>query len=109
MMIVFISLWRWIGINKTIHGSGLDLERAAFSKFALSSCGLAEDVLAVVAGNDGLGMAEDYCSLVASSALDVHEVGVGSGHEALEFVGLTLLLEGGVEEVSVHLWLIKDY
>ena len=104
MMIVFISLWRWIGINKTIHESSLDLERAAFSKFALAAGGLAEDVLAVVAGNDGLGMAEDDCGLVASSALDVHEVGVGRGHEALEFVGLALLLEGWVKEVSVHLW-----
>lgn len=47
-------------------------------------------------------MAEDHGSLVAASALHVHEVGVGGGDESLQFVALLLGLEGGLEEVSVH-------
>ena len=70
-------------LNRGKEGSSLDLEGASLGEFALSSCGLTEDVLAIVAGNDGLGVAEDNCSLVASSALDVHEVGVGSRNQAL--------------------------
>jgi len=48
-------------------------------------------------------VAEDHCGLVASSAFDVHEVGVGGRHESLQFVALLLGLEGGVKEVSVHI------
>ncbi len=47
-------------------------------------------------------MAEDDGGLVASSALDVHEVGVGGGHQSFEFVALLFGLEGGVKEVSIH-------
>ncbi len=47
-------------------------------------------------------MAEDDGSLVASSALDVHEVGVGGGHQSFEFVVLLFSLESGVKEVSIH-------
>ena len=49
-------------------------------------------------------MTEDDGGFVASSALDVHEVGVGGGHESLQLVGLTFGFEGGVKEVSIHLW-----
>ena len=49
-------------------------------------------------------MTKDDGSFVASSALDVHEVAVGSRNESLQFVGLFLLFKGGVEEISVHLW-----
>ena len=52
-------------------------------------------------------MAEDHCGFVASSALDIHEVGVGGGHESFQLVGLSLVFESGVEEVSVHLWLLR--
>ena len=47
-------------------------------------------------------MAEDNSGLVAASALDVHEVGVGSGDQSSQFVLLLLGFEGGVEEVTVH-------
>ena len=47
-------------------------------------------------------MTEDDGGFVASSALDVHEVGVGGGHESLQLVGLTFGFEGGVKEVSIH-------
>ena len=57
-----------------MKSSVFDLEGAALSQLALASCWFAEDVLAVVAGYDGLGMAEDDGCLVAASALDIHEV-----------------------------------
>ena len=82
----------------------LNLECASFRDLALSSGRFGQHVLAVVAGDDGLGMAEDDVGFVAPAAPDVHEVGVGSGDESFEFVGLALLLLGGVEEVPVHLW-----
>jgi hypothetical protein len=70
-------------LNRRKEGSSLDLESTSLGEFALSSCGFTEDVLAVVAGNDGLSMAEDNGSLVAASALDIHEVGVGGRNQAL--------------------------
>ena len=79
-----------------------DFECAAFGDLALAAGGLGEDILAVVAGDDGLGMAEDDVGLVAAPALDIHEVGIGGGDESLELVGLALLFDGGVEQVSVH-------
>ena len=93
-------------LNRFKHQSGLDFECASFSEFALSSGGFTEDVLAVVAGDNSLGMAEDDGSLVATSAFHIHEVGVGSGNEALKLVGLSFFLKGGVEEVSVHFMVI---
>jgi hypothetical protein len=50
-------------------------------------------------------MTEDHCGLVAASALDVHEVGVGSRHQTLQLVALSFSLEGGVKEISVH-WIV---
>ena len=88
--------------DQGVDGSKFNFEGASFSKFALSSSGFAEDVLAVVAGHDGLGVAEDDGGLVAASALHVHEVGVGGRHQSLQFVGLSFALEGGVKEISVH-------
>ena len=76
--------------------SSFDFECASFCQFALAAGWLAENILAVVASNNGLGMAEDDCSLVAASTLDVHEVGVGGRHEPLEFVGLSLGIKGWV-------------
>lgn len=70
-------------LNRRKDGSSLDLESTSLGQFALASCGFTEDVLAIVAGNDGLGVAEDNGSLVATSALDIHEVGVGGGNQAL--------------------------
>jgi len=49
-------------------------------------------------------MRKDDSCLVASSALDVHVIAVGSGHQSFEFVALLLALKGGVKEISVHLW-----
>jgi len=54
--------------------SDLNFECTAFGQFAFASSGFAQDVLAVVAGHDGLGMAEYHCSLVAASTFYIHEV-----------------------------------
>lgn len=51
-----------------------NLECAAFGDLAFSSCWLGEHVLAVVAGDDRLGVAENYVGFVTSSALDIHEI-----------------------------------
>ena len=90
-------------LNRRKDGSSLDLESASFSEFALSSGRFTEDVLAIVAGNDGLGVAEDDSSLVAASALDVHEVGVGVLHQALELVLALLVFGSGVQKVFSEL------
>ena len=84
--------------------SSFDFESTAFGEFAFTSCGLTEDVFAVVAGDYGLCMAEDDGSFVAASALDVHEIGVGGGNKSLEFVCLSFCFKGGMKEISVHLW-----
>jgi hypothetical protein len=77
--------------------SSFDFKGATLCEFAFSTCGFTEDIFAVVAGNYGLGMTEDDCSFVAASALNVHEIGVGSWDESFEFVGLSFLIEGGME------------
>ena len=82
-----------------------NFESAALGDFALASGGLGQNVLAVVAGDHGLGVAEDHGGLAASSAPNIHEVGVGAGHQSLQLVGLSLVLDGGVQQVSVHLWM----
>ena len=88
--------------------SNFDFESTSFGEFAFSSWGFGEDVFTVVAGDDRLGMAENDWSLVASSAFDVHEVGVGSGHQSFQFVLFSLLFEGGVENIAFHgdCWLV---
>ena len=74
-----------------------DFECRSFGEFALPSCRFTENVLAIVAGDYGLGVAEDYCGLVAASAFDVHEIGVGGWYESFDFVFLLFGVEGGVE------------
>ena len=60
-------------------GSVFNFKSASFGDLAFASSGLGEDILAVIAGDNGLGMAEDNICLAASSAFDVHEIGVRSG------------------------------
>jgi hypothetical protein len=77
--------------------SCFDLEGAALCEFALAACGLGQDVLAVVASDHSLGVAEDDRCFVAPPALHIHEVGIRSGDESFELVALSFGLEGGVE------------
>jgi hypothetical protein len=52
-------------------------------------------------------MTEDHGSLIAASALNIHEIGVGGGDKSFEFVAETFGLECRVKEISVHVccWL----
>ena len=61
--------------------------------------GLAQHGGASDAKDHGLGVGENGGDLVAAGALDVHEVGVGVLHQALELV-LALLIAGArVQEI----------
>ena len=84
-------------LNKAILRSSFDFECASFCQFALAAGWLAEDILAVVAGNNGLGMAEDDCGFVAASTFDVHEVWIRSRHEPLKFMSLSLGIKSWVQ------------
>jgi hypothetical protein len=61
----------------------LPAERAALGKTGLATGGLAEDLGAAGADNDGLGVGEDGGDGEAAGALDVHEEGAGTGHKGL--------------------------
>ena len=84
----------------------LDFEGASLGDFALSTCGFGQHVLAVVAGNHGLGVTEHYGGLAAASTPHIHEVRVGGWHQSLQLVGLSLVFDSWVKQVSVHLWKI---
>ena len=56
------------------HHSGFDLKGAALGQLALSTSGLAEDVLAVVASDYDLGVAKDSINFITASAAHVHKV-----------------------------------
>ena len=84
--------------------SVLDLESGSFSEFALAAGGFAENILAVVARHKNLGMTEQNSSLIATTTFHIHEVGVRSRGQSLELVLLLFSLEGGMKEVSVHVF-----
>ena len=74
-----------------------NFESAALSNLALASSWFGKDILAVVASNDGLSMAEHNIGFTAASTLNIHEVGVGGWDESFELVGLSFVLVGGVK------------
>lgn len=76
--------------------SGFDLKGATLCEFALAACRLGQDVLAVVASDDSLCVAEDDCSFIAAAALNVHEVGVWGRDESFELMALSFGLKGGM-------------
>ena len=84
------------------HCSVLDLEGRSLGEFALATSWFTQNILAVVASDDGLSVAEDDCCLVASSALNIHKVGVGSRHKSLKFVFVLFSFKGRVKQISVH-------
>ena len=61
--------------------------------------GLAQHGGASDAKDHGLGVGENGGDLVASGALDVHEVGVGVLHQALQLVLALLLVGARVQKV----------
>lgn len=66
-----------------VASSLLPAERAALGKTGLATGGLAEDLGAAGADDDGLGVREDGGDGEAAGALDVHEEGAGAGHKGL--------------------------
>lgn len=81
-----------------------NFESTSFGDFAFATSGLGEDIFTIVASNNRLGVTEYNIGFVAASAFNIHKVGVGGGDQSFQFVGLSFVLEGGVEEVSIHLW-----
>ena len=80
----------------------LDLECATLSELALAASGLAEDILAVVAGYHYLGMTKNSINLVASATAHIHKVGVRTRSQAFELVLVLLGLKTRCEKVAVH-------
>jgi hypothetical protein len=83
-----------------VASSLLSAERAALSKTGLATGGLAEDLGAAGADDDGLGVREDGGDGEAAGALDVHEEGAGAGHKGLQLVLASLVLRARVEKVD---------
>lgn len=69
------------------------IDSLTFCQFGTSSSGLTEDGGATSADHNALGVTEHGCDSVATGALDIHEVGVGVLHQALQLV-LAFLLSG---------------
>lgn len=75
----------------------LNFESGTLSDLALSSGRLSEDIFAVIASNDWLGMAENYIGFTASSTLDIHKVGVRGWDKSFKLVWISLVFVGGVK------------
>ena len=87
---------------------------SADGELALATLGHAEDVLAVGAEHDVLGVGEHTGHSLADGALDVHEVGVGALNLSLQLVHELLLGGVNVNEIDFHfdfdaLALVDDY
>jgi len=65
----------------------LSPERAALGETGLATSGLAKNLRASGADDDGLCVREDGGDGEAAGALDVHEEGAGTGDEGLEGEG----------------------
>jgi hypothetical protein len=72
------------------------------SELAFSTSGLAENVLAGVAGDDSLGMTENDAGSVTATALNIHEIRVRHLNESLQLVRLFLFLVTGLKKVMLH-------
>lgn len=83
----------------TLNLVGLLAERASLREPGLSTRGLAQDRRTTGANYDALGMAEHGRDFVASGALDVHEVRVRMGHQALQLMLALLLGRKRVQEI----------
>lgn len=79
-----------------------NLKSTAFSDLAFPASRLGEDILAVIASNDGLRMAEHNIGLIAASALDIHEVGIGGGDEPFQLVRISLVFVGWMQQIAIH-------
>lgn len=78
----------------------LSPERAALGETGLATSGLAKDLRAAGADDDGLCVGEDGGDGEAAGALDVHEEGARAGHKHLSVIGLEMILESYVAGLS---------
>jgi hypothetical protein len=76
--------------------------RASFGQSGPPSSWLAKHNIAVTTQDNGLRMTENSGNLKASRALNIHKERVGALHEALELVGSSLQLCGGVQQIGWH-------
>ena len=77
-------------------------ERAAFDELSLTTGGAGEDGGALLAVDDGGGVAVDGVDVGARGALDVHEVGVGALDETALLVLLAFSASSGVAEIGIE-------
>ena len=68
-----------------------------------ATSGLTKDCGATNAQNNSLCMTENSCDLVASGALDIHEVWVGMLHKPLQLVFPLLIFRPGMEQIFSEL------
>lgn len=90
---------RFRSLRHLLNLVGLLAERASLREPGLATGGLAQDRRTAGANYDALGMAEHGRDFVASGALDVHEVRVRVGYQALQLVLALLLGRKWVQEI----------
>ncbi|KIW07524.1 uncharacterized protein PV09_01487 [Verruconis gallopava] len=89
------------GLKRRVGIAGLlSPEGAALCETGLATGGLAQDLRAALADDDGLSMRENSGDGEAARALDVHEEGAWGGHKSLELVLPRLGSGRGVEKVN---------
>jgi len=60
----------------------LNFKGTSLSDFTLSTSGFSQNILAVVACNDRLGMTEDNIGLGTTSTLNIHEIRVRGWYQS---------------------------
>lgn len=78
-------------------------ERAALGQAGLATGGLAQDLRAALANDNGLGVREDGGDGEAAGALDVHEEGAGAGHKGLGSGSAGAQRAGGLDCTNLEL------
>lgn len=96
---VAFCIYLWLRYPSLVN---LFAEATSLGEPSLAAGRGAEHDVARSAEDHGLCVAEDGGDLEAPGALDVHEEAVGGLHQALELVGVEVLLGGGVEEIDGH-------
>jgi hypothetical protein len=87
-----ISLSSFRRFNHDSLSNLLPSEWTTLCQSSLATCGLAQDLRASCADDDGLGVWKDGCDGEAAGALDVHEETTGCGYQSLS-LSLTLFID----------------
>jgi len=62
-----------------LYKSMLNFKGTSLSNLAFATSGFSQNILAIIACNNRLGMAENNISLAATSTLDIHEIRIRGG------------------------------